>query len=90
MIKTNKFQPRPEKKVRQWGEQKELPLNFSLGIYARQSTKNQVLKHVQSGEMQTTELTAMGVQYGWSEDLIVLFVENKGKDGKIKNASGRL
>ncbi|QBD78112.1 recombinase family protein [Ktedonosporobacter rubrisoli] len=90
MLKANKFQPKPEKKQRQWGEQKELPVTFALGVYARQSTKNQVIKHVQSGEMQTTELTAMGKQYGWAEDQIILFVENRGKDGKIKNASGRL
>ncbi len=61
-----------------------------LIIYARQSTKDQYIKHKESAMQQTKDLMALGAEYGWSESNIILYIENKQKDGTIKNASGTL
>ncbi len=61
-----------------------------LIIYARQSTKDQYIKHKESAMQQTKDLMALGAEYGWSENNIILYIENKQKDGTIKNASGTL
>lgn len=90
-----KFQS-PEEKPEQKKEfvrfgPKPLPLSFLVGIYARQSTKGQVANHTESTEMQTVDLIALAKRLGWQEDEeIILFIENIHKDGKVRNASGRL
>ncbi|HEU5376689.1 MAG TPA: recombinase family protein [Ktedonobacteraceae bacterium] len=90
-----KFQS-PEEKPEQKKEfvrfgPKPLPLSFLVGIYARQSTKGQVANHSESTEMQTVDLIALAKRLGWENDEeIILFIENIHKDGKVRNASGRL
>ncbi len=85
----NKFQAKHNKNQQVWTP-RELPITEVLALYARQSTKNQVIKFIQSGEMQTDDLVAFAKRLGWREDLIILFIENRREDGTIKNASGRL
>lgn len=89
-----RFQPNKHRKQHdqtdQLCKQVELPTQDMLAIYGRQSTKNQVLKNVQSGEMQTEDLMEFAKRLGWPEDLIILYIENRQKDGTIKSASGRL
>src|SRR6266567_539771 len=89
-----RFQPNKNRKQhdqtdRMW-RPVELPIQYMLAIYGRQSTKNQVLKHVQSGEMQTEDLMEFAKRLGWPDDLIILYIEHRQKDGTIKSASGRL
>ena len=85
----NKFQPKKTPNTSQWTPQ-TLPIDQVIAIYARQSTKNQVQRFVQSGEMQTDDLMTYARRLGWDEDHIILFQENIGKDGQIKHASGKL
>lgn len=87
---SNKFQPYPNSDWNQHWSSQDLPIDCTLAIYARQSGKNQVIKFVQSGEMQTSDLIALAKQLGWTDDLIILYIENLTKDGIIKDASGRL
>ncbi len=67
-----------------------LPTDKLLIIYARQSTKNQYIKNKESALQQTKDLMALGAEYGWPESNTILYIENKQKDGTIKNASGTL
>lgn len=92
MRKFQSPEEKPEKKQEfvRFGP-KPLPLSFLVGIYARQSTKGQVANHTESTEMQTVDLIALAKRLGWQNDEeIILFIENIRKDGKIRNASGRL
>ena len=61
-----------------------------MGIYARQSTLNQVKNNTVSAEMQTDELFVLATRMGVKEEDIILYIENQRKDGTVKNASGRL
>ncbi len=89
-MSTRNFQPRKKKQQASLWQQTQLPLITNVGIYARQSTQNQVKKHIQASEMQTDDLIAFAQRLGWQEEQIILYLENKREDGKIKNASGRL
>jgi hypothetical protein len=85
----NRFEPRPPKEQEDlWNPQ--LSFEHKVGIYARQSTQAQVIKNVQSAEMQTTDLLQVAKQLGWKDEQIILYIENKREDGTIKNASGTL
>lgn len=73
---SNKFQSYPDNnRRRDFGVPAQLPLMNSLGIYARQSTKNQVLRYVQSGSMQTEDLVDMAKKLGWVDEQIILFLK---------------
>lgn len=66
-----------------------------LLIYARQSTKNQLVNNKESTLMQTVKLRKLGIEKGFSEDLTTLFVENKfdrfgNVSEAIRSASGSL
>jgi len=61
-----------------------------LAIYARQSTKEQVLKNREAYDQQTIGLIGQGLDLGWDRDHILVYIENRRKDGKWVNASGRL
>lgn len=67
-----------------------LPTDKLLIIYARQSSKGQVFKRKESALQQTAEQLAWALEMGWPQDLQRLLIENQAKDGKIRNASGRL
>jgi len=88
-----RFQPNKHRKQTEQTDQwkpVQLPVQDMLAIYGRQSTKNQVLKNIQSKEMQTEDLYEFAKRLGWNEDLIILYIENIQQDGTIKSASGRL
>src|SRR5438874_1200495 len=61
-----------------------------LAIYARQSTKEQVLKNREAYDQQTIGLVKLAKELGWDEDHLLVYIENKRKDGKWRSASGRL
>ncbi|MDQ2904183.1 MAG: recombinase family protein [Chloroflexota bacterium] len=61
-----------------------------LAIYTRQSTKEQVIKNREAYDQQTIGLVKQGLELGWARDRIVVYIENKRKDGRWVNASGRL
>jgi DNA invertase Pin-like site-specific DNA recombinase len=61
-----------------------------LAIYARQSTKEQVINNREAHDQQTIGLVKAAKEYGWDEDHILIFIENQRADGKWRNASGRL
>jgi len=85
----NRFEPRPQQEQTDlWNP--HLSFAHKVGIYARQSTQAQVLKNVQSAEMQTIDLLDLAKQLGWKDEQIILYIENKRQDGTIKNASGTL
>ena len=67
-----------------------IPQGAKVGIYARQSTLNQVKNNTVSAEMQTDELFVLATRMGVKEEDIILYIENQRKDGTVKNASGRL
>lgn len=68
-----------------------LPLDQLLLIYARQSSKKQVIHHAYSTLQQTRELIARGLELGWKRDNAILYVENRqAKDGGIRSVSGTL
>src|SRR5712691_6135278 len=50
---------------------------YKLVIYARQSTKDQVLNNREAYEQQTVRLVENGASLGWMEDDIIVFIENK-------------
>jgi hypothetical protein len=64
-------------------------------VYSRQSTKDQPVHNKEAALMQSDDLVAYAVQYGWAEERIVLFIENEldkwgRKLAKPRAASGRL
>src|SRR5712692_10489833 len=61
-----------------------------LAIYARQSTKEQVLNNREAHDQQTIGLVRQALELGWDDDHILVYIENKRRDGKWRNASGRL
>src|SRR5437588_12843224 len=60
-----------------------LPVNEPLGIYARQSTKGQLAKNVQSYEIQTEDMTEMAIERGWDRNLITIYDQDFAKSGTI-------
>ena len=67
-----------------------LQIERLLAIYARQSTKEQVLKNREAYDQQTIGLVKQASELGWVRDRILVYIENKRKDGKWVSASGRL
>jgi DNA invertase Pin-like site-specific DNA recombinase len=65
-------------------ERPPLPIEYELGIYARQSTPGQVKYHVQSNEMQTEDLVEYAKSLGWTEDKITLFTQDMARSGRLK------
>ncbi len=61
-----------------------LPLNVMWGIYARQSTPAQLIKHVDSTEMQTDDLIEWLAQRQVPEQLISLFDADLGLSGTLR------
>jgi DNA invertase Pin-like site-specific DNA recombinase len=70
--------------------QPALAVEHLLAIYARQSTKEQVIRNREAYDQQTVGLVRQAIEYGWSRERILIYIENKRKDGKWVNASGRL
>jgi DNA invertase Pin-like site-specific DNA recombinase len=68
----------------------KLDLLRKLLLYGRQSTKGQVLNNKEAYEQQTVRLLEMGLELGWKEEAIIVYIENKREDGRWRNASGRL
>src|SRR2546427_2464580 len=67
-----------------------LALERFLAIYARQSTKEQVINNREAYDQQTVGLVRQTKEMGWPDELILMYIENKRKDGKWVAASGRL
>jgi hypothetical protein len=67
-----------------------MPTDKLLIIYARQSSKGQVFKRRESALYQTEEQLEWALEMGWPQEMQRLLIENQAKDGKIRNASGRL
>src|SRR5947209_14638816 len=65
-------------------------LDKFLAIYARQSTREQVINNREAHDQQTIGLVKEAKELGWDDDHILVYIENKRKDGKWRNASGRL
>ena len=79
-----------EEKYSAFGNPK-LSLAHKLAVYGRQSTKEQVEKNHGAYLQQAVKLVDMGKELGFTgPDDIVVFIENKSKNGKWVNASGRL
>src|SRR6266700_7801264 len=77
------FQPRPILQTTDiWNTQ--LPLASIWGIYARQSTPAQLIKHTQSTEMQTDDLIAWLIEKSVHEDKIFLFDADLGVSGTLR------
>ena len=68
----------------------KLPTGFKLALYTRQSQKDAPIKHKESYELQTVRLVEYAKELGWDGDNIIVFIENKRKDGKWRKASGTL
>jgi DNA invertase Pin-like site-specific DNA recombinase len=79
-------QPTPD---RPFG-QPTLALDKFLAIYARQSTKEQVINNREAYDQQTKGLLKQALELGWADDHILVYIENKRKDGTWRSASGRL
>jgi hypothetical protein len=72
------------------GAQQQLPIDKLILIYGRQSTTKQFFGNKESAQEQAVDLLDHALLLGWPDHLRLLFIENKLKDGTIKNASGRL
>src|SRR5258708_4175892 len=68
----------------------KLTTGFKLALYTRQSQKDAPIKHKESYELQTVRLVEYAKELGWDGDNIIVFIENKRKDGKWRKASGTL
>ena len=67
-----------------------LQIEQLLAIYARQSTKEQVLKNREAYDQQTIGLVKRATELGWDRSRILVYIENKRADGKWVSASGWL
>jgi len=77
------FQPRPILQTTDiWNTQ--LPIESTWGIYARQSTPAQLIKHTQSTEMQTDDLISWLIERGVQEEKIFLFDADLGVSGTLR------
>ena len=66
------------------------PTAHKLAIQARQSTKRQAENNKESYEAQTKAHYRKALRLGWVDADIMMFIENKRKDGKVIDASGTL
>ncbi len=78
----NKYQPKPNKYQQQPLFPTALPIQSSIAVYPRQSTKVQLERHVTSTEMQTDDLIAYAKKLGWADDSIMLFDQDLGISGR--------
>lgn len=67
-----------------------LAIEQLLAIYARQSTREQPVRNREAYDQQTIGLVKQAVELGWDRERILVYIENKRKDGKWVSASGRL
>ncbi len=65
-------------------------LDKFLAIYARQSTKEQVINNREAHDQQTIGLVKQAKELGWDRERILVYIENARADGKWVSASGRL
>ena len=78
----NRFQPKPQQAATNiWSTQ--LPVEVQWGIYARQSTPGQLIKHVESTEMQTDDLIKW-LQDRGLQDNYTLFDADLGMSGTLR------
>ena len=82
--------PKQKKQETNYWDTPKLETDKQAAIYARQSSSNQAKINIQSSAMQTEDLLAQAYRYGWREEDVILYNENKGKNGKFRNASGKL
>src|SRR6266702_1085339 len=77
------FQPKPQAQVIDiWNP--TLPIDVLWGVYARQSSMAQLIKHPDSTEMQTDDLIAWLITRGVKEENIALFDADLGKSGTLR------
>ena len=85
MKKNNeRFQPRQKKQQSSEWISTELPLQASVGVYARQSTQMQVKNNSTSTEMQTTDLVDFALRLGWVDEKIIVFAQDLGRSGRLR------
>src|SRR5437016_5668915 len=91
-MKSSRYQKVPEKQeqVNNPWDTPQIPQGAKVGVYGRQSTINQVKNNLGAGDMQIDLLIDLTHKLGVTDENIILYIENKAKDGTIKNASGRL
>jgi hypothetical protein len=61
----------------------QLPTHLNLIVYPRQSTQIQVIRNIGSTEMQTDDLIAIGVRYGWSREQCIVIDDDLGVSGTL-------
>jgi len=85
-MKQNKdrFQPRQKKQQSSEWTSTELPLQASVGVYARQSTQMQVKNNTTSTEMQTSDLVELARRLGWDDEKIIVFAQDLGRSGRLR------
>jgi hypothetical protein len=60
-------------------------------LYSRYSTSEQVKQSVRKGLEQSSTLIARAIEYGWTRDLLIIFLENKiAEDGRVRSVSGTI
>src|SRR5438034_7189264 len=65
-------------------------LDKFLAIYARQSTREQVINNREAHDQQTIGLVKQAKELGWDRERILVYIENARADGRWVSASGRL
>lgn len=80
----HRLQPREKKTQSSEWPSTELPLQASVGVYARQSTPMQVKIHSNSTEMQTEDLVEFARRLGWDDDKIIVFTQDLGLSGRLR------
>jgi DNA invertase Pin-like site-specific DNA recombinase len=80
----HRLQPREKRVLSSEWVNTELPLQASVGIYARQSTPMQVKVHSNSTEMQTEDLVEFARRLGWDDDKIIVFTQDLGLSGRLR------
>src|SRR5690349_20605021 len=77
------FQPKTEIPLSQLWDT-SLPIGVMWGIYARQSTSAQLIKHPESTEMQTDDLRQWLLNKRVMREQIALFDADLGKSGTLR------
>ena len=80
--KMRTFQPKQQPTVDLWNT--TFPIDVLWGIYARQSTQAQLIKHPESTEMQTDDLIAWLAERGVRDGHWRLFDADLGKSGTLR------
>ncbi len=84
MVRHQRFQPRQKKQQLSPWTSTELPLEASVGVYARQSTQMQVKYATNSTEMQTDDLVNFARRLGWTDEKIIVFTQDLGCSGRLR------